>query len=235
MRKRINSSLKSFIVTGSLMGDPGRLVVRLMAGSFFFLLSFSAVGQYPGYRPIADLPAFKKEFASQSLHLSSITSNFTQEKVLSALTEKIISTGKFWFKRSDKLRIEYQEPFFYLMVVNGNKVLVRDDQKENKINIKSNKLFQQINRIVMDCVQGTILDSKDFSVRIFENDKTFLMEMTPASKTLGEFFQTIVLSVEKADYSVKSIQMNEPLGDTTTILFTNKKLNEPVSDAVFTL
>jgi hypothetical protein len=29
--------------------------------------------------------------------------------------------------------------------------------------------------------------------------------------------------------------MNEPSGDTTTLFFTDKKLNEPVSDAVFTL
>ncbi len=209
--------------------------MRNLVTAFSCLLSFSSAAQYPGYHSITDLAAFKKEFSSQSSKVASITSDFTQEKILSALTEKIISTGKFWFKRSDKVRIEYKEPFFFMMVLNGNTMLVRDDQKENKINIRSNKLFQQVNRIVMDCVQGTILDSHDFSVRVFENDKTLLMEMTPSSKALREFFQTIVLTVEKKDYSVKSIKMNEPLGDTTTILFTNKKLNEPVSDAVFTL
>jgi len=121
------------------------------------------------------------------------------------------------------------------MVLNGGKMLVRDDQKENKINTSSNKLFQQVNRIVLDCVQGTILDSKDFSVLVFENDNSFLMEMTPSSRVLREFFQTIVLTVDKKDHSVRSIKMNEPMGDTTTIIFTDKKLNDPVPDAVFTL
>jgi len=201
--------------------------------ALFCLFSFSAVAQYPGYRSISDLPAFKKQFAAQSIAISTITSNFTQEKILSALTEKITSTGKFWFKRSNRVRIEYSEPFFFLMVLNGDKMLLRDDQKENKINVKSNKLFQQINRIVMDCVQGTILDSKDFSFRVFQDDGTLLMEMTPSSKALREFFDTIVLTVEKKDFSVRSIEMNEPLGDVTTISFTHKKLNEPVSDAIF--
>jgi outer membrane lipoprotein-sorting protein len=208
---------------------------QILAGGFFFLLSLSAVAQYPGYRSIEDFPAFKKQFTAQSLTVSTITSNFTQEKILSELTEKIISKGKFWFKRSDKVRIEYREPFFFLMLVNGDKMLVRDDQKENKINIRSNKLFQQVNRIVIDCVQGTILDSKDFSVRVFENDRSVLIEMTPSTKGLREFFQTIVLTVEKKDHSVQSIKMNEPLGDTTTLFFTDKTLNEPISDAVFTL
>jgi len=213
---------------------PSFLVKNLSCG-FFCLLSLSSLAQYPGYHSIADLPAFKKQFTAQSLTVSTITSNFTQEKILSELTEKIISKGKFWFKRSDKVRIEYREPFFYLMVLNGGKMLVRDDQKENKINTSSNKLFQQVNRIVLDCVQGTILDSKDFSVLVFENDNSFLMEMTPSSRVLREFFQTIVLTVDKKDHSVRSIKMNEPMGDTTTIIFTDKKLNEPVPDAVFTL
>lgn len=121
------------------------------------------------------------------------------------------------------------------MIMNGDKMLVRDHEKENKINVKSNKLFQQVNRIMIDCVQGTILDSKDFSTKVFENDKVYLLEMTPSSKTLREFFQTIVLSVEKSDYSVKAIEMNEPSGDKTIISFKNKKLNEQLADAVFTL
>jgi len=212
---------------------PFRCAKNLACG-FLCLFSFSAVAQYPGYHSIADLPAFKKQFTAQSNTVSTITSSFTQEKILSALTEKIISRGKFWFKRSNKVRIEYTEPFFYLMILNGDKMMVRDDQKENRINVRSNKLFQQVNRIVIDCVQGTILDSKDFSVNVFEDDRTFLLEMTPSSKGLREFFESIVLTVEKKDYSAKTIEMNEPLGDVTTLFFTNKKLNEPVSDAIFT-
>lgn len=191
--------------------------------------------QYAGYKPVADLPAFKQRFAAESQKVQTITADFTQEKVLTALTEKITSYGKFWFKRSNRVRIDYTKPFTYRMVMNGDKMLVRDDQKENRINVRSNKLFQQVNRIMIDCLQGTILDSKDFTSRVFENDKQYLLEMTPSGKSLKEFFKTIVLVVEKKDYSVKSIEMNEPAGDVTTILFSNKTLNAAVADEVFAL
>lgn len=207
----------------------------MVGWGFFMLLSIPTLAQYPGYRAVSDLPSFKKQFKTGSAAVLSIHSNFTQEKILTALTEKITSTGKFWFKRSNKVRIEYIKPFVYLMVMNGDKMLVRDDQKENRINVKSNKLFQQVNRIMIDCVQGTILDSKDFATTVFENDNVYLLEMTPSSKALREFFQTIVLTVEKKDYSANSIEMNEPSGDKTTILFTDKKLNTQISDAVFAL
>jgi outer membrane lipoprotein-sorting protein len=200
-----------------------------------FLLSGQANAQYAGYQSVADLPAFRKEFAVQSSKINSITSNFTQEKVLIALTEKITSNGNFKFKRSNKVRIEYTKPFSYLMIMNGDKMMVKDDQKETRVNVRSNKLFQQINRIMVDCIQGTILDSKDFTTRVFENEKTYLLEMRPVSKGLKDFFQTILLVVEKKDYSVHSIEMNEPAGDNTIITFTNKKLNDQVPDEVFAL
>jgi outer membrane lipoprotein-sorting protein len=119
--------------------------------------------------------------------------------------------------------------------MNGDKMMVKDEQKQTQVNVKSNKLFQQINRIMIDCIQGSILDSKDFTTRVFENDRTYLMEMRPTSKALKDFFQTILLVVEKMDYSVHSIEMNEPTGDNTIITFTNKKLNEQLPDSVFAL
>lgn len=201
--------------------------------SVILLWTPKVYGQYSGYEPVSDLSGFKKEFSVQSSKINSITSNFTQEKILSALTEKITSHGDFKFKRSNKVRIDYTKPFSYAMIMNGDKLMVKDDQKETQVNVRSNKLFQQINRIMIDCVQGTILDSKDFTTRVFENDKRYLLEMRPVSKSLREFFQTILLEVEKNDYSVHSIEMNEPSGDNTIITFTNKKLNGQVPDSVF--
>ena len=207
----------------------------LFVGVILSTLCHTTFAQYPGFKPVSDLSAFKKQFASESAKVKSITSDFTQEKTLMALTEKITSLGKFWFKRENRVRIEYVRPFTYLMVMNGDKMLVKDNEKESKINVKSNKLFQQVNRIMIDCVQGTILESKDFTTKVFEDDKVYLLEMTPTSKSLRQFFQTIMLTVEKKDYSVKSIEMNEPAGDKTIIAFKNKILNEQVADAVFAL
>ena len=197
------------------------------------LISGAGNAQHQGYRSVTDLATFKKQFAVESAKVSSIESSFSQEKVLTALTERITSTGKFWFKRSNKVRIEYIKPYTYTMIMNGDKMLLRDDQKENLVNVRSNKLFQQINQIMIDCVQGTVLDSKDFNVRVFEDDRTYLLEMIPTSRSLREFFSTIVLKVDKKDFTAASIEMNEKSGDSTTIFFKDKKLNTQFSDAVF--
>ena len=211
------------------------ILIRGLVFALCIIISFQAKAQYSGYEPVSNLPAFREKFSTESSKISSMASTFTQEKILTALTEKIISGGNFKFKRNNKVRIEYTSPYRYLMIMNGDKMLVKDDQKENRINVRSNKLFQQINRIMIDCFQGTILSSEDFTVKVYENRSNYLLEMTPVSKTLKEFFTTIVLLVEKEDYSVKSIDMNEPSGDKTIMTFTEKKINISLSDAVFAL
>jgi outer membrane lipoprotein-sorting protein len=207
------------------------LLVFLFIGSAFT----SVVAQPAGFSAVKDLAAFKTRFSTESSKVLSITSDFKQEKELIALTEKITSTGKFWFKRTNKVRIDYQKPFVYRLIMNGEKILIKDDQQENRVNVKSNKLFQQVNKIMLDCIQGTILSSKDFSSIVYENDKSYLLAMTPNSKALKEFFETIYLSVDKKDYSVNSIEMKEPGGDRTVLTFTNKSLNQPVNEDIFAL
>jgi outer membrane lipoprotein-sorting protein len=193
-----------------------------------------AAAQYPGFTVIDRVTEFKNKFSTEAKTVQSIKSDFIQEKDLSVLEETILSEGHFWFKRENKVRIEYVKPFRYLLLMNGDQILVRDENKENRMNTKSNKLFQQVNRIIVDCVQGTILENKGFSNRLFQNETMELLEMTPLSQALKDFFETIVVLVEKKDYSVSSIDLREPGGDHTILRFTRKELNTKLNDEIFT-
>jgi outer membrane lipoprotein-sorting protein len=195
----------------------------------------SLKAQYPGYSPVADMAKFKTDFSDATQKTTSIKSDFVQEKNLSMLSEKIISKGKFWFKKESRVRMEYNQPFQYLMILNKDKVFVKDGLKENKVSTKSNKLFQQINKIMIDCMQGTTLDNADFKTRVFENKNAALVELTPVTKGLKELFKTINVVVDKKDFSVVSIEMKELSGDNTIIRFTNKELNASIADALFTI
>ena len=92
--------------------------IRLVVVFMFSVLVLQA--QYPGYKPIGDPVRFKELFTTTAKSTQTIKSDFTQEKELSLLSEKIVSRGKFWFKKENKVRMEYQQPFQYLMVINQN-------------------------------------------------------------------------------------------------------------------
>ncbi|CAL1520054.1 Outer-membrane lipoprotein carrier protein [Chitinophaga sp. MM2321] len=186
-----------------------------------------------GFKPVADLGPVKQQFTKAAQQTQSIQCDFIQEKNLSMLSDKIVSKGKFWFKKDNKVRMEYQQPSYYLLIINGKDIKIRDAQKESKVSGKNNKLFEQINKITVDCVRGTVLDNTDFSTRISENAQYYRLEMVPVDKAMKAYFKTIVLLVDKQDYSVSKITMEELSGDDTTISFLRKQLNINIPDAVF--
>lgn len=194
---------------------------------------FAAKAQYPGYTAVSDLPKFKTSFAAASQKTNSIKADFIQDKNLSMLSEKITSKGNFWFKKDSRVRMEYTAPFKYLMILNKDKVYVKDGAKESKVSTKSNKMFQQINKIMIDCMQGTALDNADFKTRVFENKTAALVELTPVAKGMKEMFKSINVVVDKKDFSVLSIQMQEVSGDNTIMRFINKELNAAIPDNLF--
>ncbi|MBK8494260.1 MAG: outer membrane lipoprotein carrier protein LolA [Ferruginibacter sp.] len=195
--------------------------------------SFSLTAQYAGFSPVTNLARFKAEFAAATQKTGSIKSDFEQDKNLAMLSEKITSRGNFWFKKDSRVRMEYKQPFKYLMILNKDKVFVKDGQKETKVSTRSNKIFQQINKIMIDCMQGTTLDNTDFKTRVFENKTSALVELTPLTKGMKEMFTFINVIVDKKDFSVSSIQMQEISGDNTIMRFTNKELNVAIPDNLF--
>lgn len=205
------------------------LIVPLL----FIGISLSA--QYAGYSPVTDAAKFKIDFSEATKKILSIKSDFVQEKNLSMLSEKIISKGNFWFKKENQVRMQYSQPYPYLMILNKDKVFIREGQKENKISTRTNKLFQQINRIMIDCMQGTALNNPNFKTRIFENKSASLIELTPVTKGLKDLFKSIHVIVDKKDFSVTSIEMLELSEDNTLFRFTNKELNAAIPDSLFTI
>jgi outer membrane lipoprotein-sorting protein len=199
------------------------------------VIAISAKAQYAGYSPVADLAKFKGDFAAATQKTLSIKSEFVQEKNLSMLSEKITSKGRFWFKKESLVRMQYSQPYQYLMILNKDKIFIKDGQKENKVSASSNKLFQQINKIMIDCMQGTALSNPDFKTRVFENKTNSLVELTPVTKGLKDLFKNINVVVDNKDFSVTSIEMQELSGDNTLIRFTNKELNAAIPDSLFTI
>ncbi|MET7000846.1 outer membrane lipoprotein carrier protein LolA [Chitinophaga defluvii] len=205
--------------------------IMMMGGC---LLSMALWAQ-TGFKVVADPAAFKQQFAKVSQQTQSLQSDFVQEKNLSMLSDKIVSKGKFWFKRENKVRMEYQQPSYYLLVMNGKDIKTKDTQKENRVSAKSNKLFEQINKIMIDCVQGNVLDNEAFQAQVMENAQYYQLELKPVNKALAAFFKTIHLLVSKQDYAVVKITMHEITGDDTAISFVNKQVNVNIPDAVFSI
>ncbi len=188
-----------------------------------------------GFKPVGNIGQFRQQFAKAAQQTNTIKSDFVQEKHLSLLSDKIVSKGKFWFKKENKVRMEYSSPSYYLMVINGKNFRIKDARTDKNISTSGNKLFEQISKITADCVQGNVLGNNDFATKVQENAQYYLLQMTPVSKGMKDFFASIDLLVDKKDLSVIKITMHERSGDDTIISFNQKETNVPIADEIFAL
>jgi outer membrane lipoprotein-sorting protein len=202
---------------------------------FFIFLGIFSIAQPSGFHSLKDEAFFRTKFTETATKLNTIQADFIQVKSLNILEEKISSKGKFWFKKENKVRMEYTSPYKYLLIINQDKMTIQDETKTTTLSSKSNKLLEYVNKIMIDCIQGTAIDSKEFVVKVFENDKQYLLEMLPSKKEMKEFFSDIRLYIEKSDYSVQRMEMIEPGGDNTMFTFLNKKFNEKIEETIFTV
>jgi outer membrane lipoprotein-sorting protein len=201
-----------------------------------FILSGLRSFSQPGFRPMTDPAQFRKSLSETTQKTSTIESRFVQEKNLSVISEKIITRGKFCFKKENKLRWEYTDPVSYLIIMNGDKVLIKDEKKENRFDAASNKLFTEINSIMVGCIRGTILDEiKSYRFEFMESSEFNMVKLVPLSQQLKTYIAEIRIFFNKVNYSVSKLEIAEKLGDYTKIEFTGLKINTIVSDENFSV
>ena len=209
-------------------------LMKFIATSLFLLLTtFATSAQDLGFKPMKDVSSFTTKFDAASKKLTSIDSDFLQEKHLSMMEADIKSSGKFKYKKDNKVRLEYTSPFQYLMVLNNGKMYIKDGNKVNKFDTNSNKMFRQINDMMVSTLRADVLHNKNYAVTYFENESHYLLVLKPQEKAIKEMMQTIKIHIEKKKLFVTTIQMIEPSGDYTKMIFQNITQNATLSDAEF--
>ena len=204
---------------------------------FFMILGLqNSKAQDKNFKPVTNTEKVQAELSKLTENTKTIQSTFVQEKHLSFLTENIISKGEFFFKSPDMLRWEYSEPFEYIIVFNHKDIFIKDDQKISRFDTESNKMFSEINNMMIGMIQGDIFkDSEKFDVKYYENADQYLLELEPKLPEMKNMIKYIKIYIDKSDVSVSAIKMVESSDDYTSINFKNRKLNQPIDDGKFKL
>lgn len=166
--------------------------------------------------------------------LQTLQCDFVQTKHLKMLNDKLVSHGKMYYKKSDKLRWEYTTPYHYIFILNGSQVLLKNEKRNDIVDVNQNKLFKEIARLMMNSVVGKSLsDSRDFSSKISSSNSELIATLTPMRKDLKQMFKQISLYFSQSTSLVYKVILVEKNGDKTVIELKNAKKNEPVNTNVF--
>ena len=168
--------------------------------------------------------------------LASMECEFVQTKSVRMLNEKMLSKGKLYYRRADKLRWEYVSPYSYTFIINGAKVYLRNNGRSDVIDVNRNKMFKEIAAIMMNSIVGkSINDEKTFRTEIKDEAQEWLITLTPQTKEMKQMFERILLHFNKQLSVVDKVEMYEKKGDVTVISLTNIKKNQKTDASLFTL
>ncbi len=200
---------------------------------FMFLSSTLSIGQETEM-DASEIEIFKRQVSEMSKNTTTITSNFVQLKHLDFLDNDIETSGKLVFKAPELVKWEYTNPYQYSVIFKEDELLINDDGTKSNVGIGSSKMFKKLNQLIINSVKGTMFDDDDFEISYAKVAKANKATFIPKDKKIARYIAAFELLFNKKDGTVREVKMIEPSLDFTRIIFSDRVLNGPVDDTVFT-
>ena len=181
----------------------------------------------------SEAAALQTKVKAKAETTQTITSDFIQYKHLDFLSNDIESRGKLAFKAPDLVKWEYVKPFTYAILFKNQTLYINDDGNKSNMDVGGNKIFEQLNELITASIRGDIFNTSQFDVSYYNEDGDSLVHLKPKDAQFAAFIQAFHMTFDNKG-EVKKVKMIEPSNDYTLIVFSNRKTNQPLSDADFT-
>ncbi|MCD8270486.1 MAG: outer membrane lipoprotein carrier protein LolA [Parabacteroides sp.] len=185
---------------------------------------------------LASVSDFQERLKKEAAQISSIESDFTQEKFLNVFNEKIISKGRFYYKQENMIRMDYTSPVDYQIVINGQKLKIVSEGKSNVVNLGSNQMMNEMKGMLAACMVGDLGSmTSAYKLDYYESPALYVVKIRPLSKSVQAYISEIVISIDKKDMSVQTLRLSENADDYTEYHFTNREYNTLTNDEMFVI
>jgi outer membrane lipoprotein-sorting protein len=187
-------------------------------------------------KKIENVARFVQQMEQNASSVKSIESDFQQIKHLDTFDHDITSSGKFYYKASDKISLNYETPLPYLVVINDNKIKIESDGNKNIMNLKDNKQMREMHSMMMVCMTGNLANiSNDYLSEFYEDGQSYLVTVKPVNENIKKYILQFDIYLNKKDLSVDKLRISEIENDYTEYYFNNKKFNTLNNDILFNL
>ena len=214
-----------------------RITISLL---FLFSLFFSVAQAQDSEAQI------RQKIAAAAQAMTSMQCDFVQTKQLKMLNDKMVSEGHMYYVGADPvpartetsqkpcLRWEYVKPYQYTFIMNGDRVLLKNKERSDVIDVRQNKIFREIANIMLNSVVGNCLnDDRSFKTSITTAGGQWVATLLPQRKDMKQIFQKIILHFDQQQATVSRVELVEKNGDLTTINLKNIRKNETIAPRTF--
>ncbi len=213
--------------------------ILVIAATMLASLSFATM---QAATPVSDVNGLKAKMQASAEKITSIQSDFTQEKYVSVMSSTMKSSGKFYYQKDDKVKLEYQVPFKQDLVMNGNKLMMKTNGKPMIMDAASNPMMAELKKVITACMSGNIANmGENYQMSFFVDGSNYLIEIVPLSADVKKFAEKVELYLDSSDFTVVKMRMieakkkNQTKNDYSDYIFSNKKKNAAIAESVFSI
>ncbi len=173
-----------------------------------------------------------KELTKARSSLKTLVCSFTQERVLSLFASTITSKGELSLVRPDRLRWELFPPDSIIYWVTPEGIAYRSPQGAGKVSSSAAGALASVLDdilVVLGGDMGTLRSRYDIT---FERATSSLtLHLAPQKPEVAKIIQRLTIVLESDLQSPRSLVLEEPGGDRSSIQFTDVKKNVDVDPA----
>ncbi len=184
------------------------------------------------FKPAANSAKILEDLRKSSQSAMSVQADFKEEKFMAVLKNPEQSTGVFYYKKADMMRWEQKKPGSYVILINGDKLRIREGGKEKNV-ASAGRMAAQMKDLMMGLVNGDFQQNKAFSQTCLESSDQYQIVLTPVNNRLKRMYSKINLVFPKSTLRLKELTFFEKGGDKSIMTFSNEKVNQPIPEAIF--
>jgi outer membrane lipoprotein-sorting protein len=175
------------------------------------------------------------QIAKAAIKVTSLESDFVQERHLSMLEDVLISRGRFYYKKRDRLRWELTKPVSSGFAVSGKKAK-RWDGKSSRTQTFEVYRVPFIQLFTDQVFAWATADfeqlQKNYKIHVLSNSPVDL-KLVPIRSQEKKYLAHFRIAFTADASHVNTVEVHETGGDYTRIRFFNTIINTPLSNTLF--
>lgn len=204
---------------------------RIIVGMFIFFIWISPVYLY-AYDSVKELDTILCSLQEKMSKVSTIQTDFIQEKNLALFKQKLILKGKIFIQKPGMLSWRVFSPMRYSLVISANQISQwdQDSNQVQSVSLAKNPSFQVAIQQMQNWFSGSYQSMQgDYQIKLISQQPVRL-EFIPKDKSVARNFikQVTVLFQNDRQY-IKEISILEKSGDSTLLMFIKPQLNQVIS------
>lgn len=124
---------------------------------------------------------FINELENKTSTIQTITCKFTQTQSLSVLSNKVVKSGMFYYKRPEQILLMFDNGDYIKMT--SENFQMKNGNKVNEMKVDSNPMLRELKKILSACMTGDVINTtKDFQHELKQGEANYTVVLNPKKK-----------------------------------------------------